>query len=303
MRIVSTRLSIILIVIFWACNKKNGDVNNIGFRENIKFNHLFIVIDDSTYKYLFDSLKFPANFAKTKEDTINAGATSWTGKYIYGINNYLEIFKQGGAEGTKMGDLGLGFITNKFGTTDSLQNYWKKTLDSIHLENMVITDNGKTHPWFKSVSIPDVDSLKISAWVMEYSREEMNFAGFTGKDLLGEIEFSEYSKHVRAKLRNIPVDSVKNVGIFNKITSLVINLTDKDLSYLKKFLADIGFTEKNNSFSKDDFIITYSLTESDHFLLKEIGFSLLKKIPKEKYSFGKIEMTVDGDKGKMKFRY
>ncbi len=40
-------------------------------------------------------------------------------------------------------------------------------------------------------------------------REEMNFAGFTEKDLLGEIEFSEYAKHVRAKLQNIPVDSVK----------------------------------------------------------------------------------------------
>ncbi len=288
---------------FWACNKKNGDISNIGFRKNIKFNHLFIVIDDSTYKYLFDSLKFPENFAKTKEDTVKAGNTSWTGKYIYGISNYLEIFKQGGAEGTKLGDFGLGFITNKFGTIDSLQNYWKKTLDSIHLENMVITDNGKTHPWFKSVSIPDVDSLKISAWVMEYSREEMNFAGFAEKDLLGEIEFSEYSKHVRAKLRNIPVDSVKNVGLFNKVTSLDISLTGKELSYLKKFLPDIGFTEKNNSFSKDDFVITYSLTESDHFLLKEIGFSLLKKIPKEKYSFRKIEMTVDGDKGKMQFGY
>jgi hypothetical protein len=33
------------------------------------------------------------------------------------------------------------------------------------------------------------------------------------------------------------------------------------------------------------------------------GFSLLKKTPKEKYSFRKIEMTVDGDKAIMKFRY
>ncbi len=88
-----------------------------------------------------------------------------------------------------------------------------------------------------------------------------------------------------------------------RVTSLDISLTVKELSYLKKFLPDIGFTEKNNSFSKEDFIITYSLTKSEHFLLKEIGFSLLKKIPKEKYSFRKIEMTVDGDKGKIKFMY
>jgi Family of unknown function (DUF5829) len=282
MRIVFVSISLILLIMFGAFNKKREDTNNTGFRKNIKFNHLFIVIDDSTYKYLIDSLKFPENFAKTSENTTGSGSDSWTGKYIYGISNYLEIFKPGGAKGTAFGDFGLGFGTNKFGTIDSLQNYWMKTLDSIHIENMVITDSGKSSPWFKSVSIPNVDSLKISAWVMENSREEMNYAGFTETDLSGEIEYSEYAKHVRAKLQNIPVDSVKNDRLFDKVTSLDIN---------------------NKSFSKENFIITYSLTKSEHFLLKEIGFSLLKKVPKEKYSFRKIEMTVGGDIAKIKFRY
>jgi hypothetical protein len=301
MRIVFLSISIIMIAMFGAFNTKSGDTS--GFRKNIKFNHLFIVIDDSTYKYLIDSLKFPQNFAKISEDTMNAGTASWTGKYINGISNYLEIFKPGSAQGTVLGDFGLGFSTNKFGTIDSLQNYWTKTLDSVHIENMVITDNGKTSPWFKSVSIPNVDLLKISAWVMENSREEMNYAGFTEHDLSGEIEYSDYAKHLHAKLKNIPVDSFKDNRLFNKVTSLDISLSGKELSYLRKFLLDIGFTEKNNSFSKEDFIITYSLTKSDHFLLKEIEFSLLTKIPKEKYSFRKIEMTVDGDKAKMKFKY
>ena len=303
MRITFANISLILIIIFGACNKKSGDTNNIGFRKNIKFNHLFIVIDDSTYKYLIDSLKFPENFAKISEKTMNAGSETWTGKYINGISNYLEIFKPGGAQGTKLGDLGLGFITNKLGTIDSLQNYWKKTLDSVHTENMVITDSGKTSPWFKSVSIPNVDSLRISAWVMENSREEMNFAGFTENDLTGEIEYSDYLKHVKAKLHNIPVDSVKNDRLFDKVTSLDISLSDRELSYLKKFLLNIGFAEKDNSFSNENFKITYSLSKSAHFLLKEIGFLLLKKIPKQKYSFRKIEMTVDGDKANMKFNY
>jgi len=274
-----------------------------GFRRNIKFNHLEVVIDDSTYEYLFDSLKFLKIFAKTSEQTIDAGNESWTGKYISGRSNYLEIFKPGGAQGSKLGDFGMGFMTNKFGTIDSLQNYWTKTLDSVDVENRVITDSGKTTPWFKSVSIPDADSLKVSAWVMEYAKEKMNDAGFTDNDLSGEIEFSEYAKHKTAKLLNVPVDSVKYDKLFDKVTSLDISLSGKELSYLKLFLFDIGFTEKNNSFSKKDFRITYSLTESDHFLLKEIGFSLLKKMPREKYSYRKIEMIVDGDKAKMKFKY
>gem|GEM_PF-5801638 len=76
MRIVFLSISIILIVVFGAFNKKSGDTSNIGFRKNIKFNHLFIVADDSTYKYLIDSLKFPENFAKISEDTMNAGSAS-----------------------------------------------------------------------------------------------------------------------------------------------------------------------------------------------------------------------------------
>ncbi len=303
MRILFLSLSAMLIFIVSAFDKKSKTKSDIEFRKNIEFNHLFVVIDDSTYKYLIDSLKFPANFAKTSENTMNTGSASWTGKYINGAGSYLEIFKPGGAPGTKFGDLGLGFSTNKLGTIDSLQNYWTKALDSVHIENMVITDSGKTSPWFKSVSIPNVDSLKISAWVMENSREEMNYAGFTENDLSGEIEYSAYLKHVRAKQQNIPVDSVKNDRIFNKVTSLDLSLSDKEFSYLKKFLVGIGFTEKNKAFSKDNFTITYSLTKSEHFLLKELGFSLLKKIPKERHSFSKIELIVDGEKGKMKFSY
>jgi len=293
----------ILMTLLVAFDKKSSNANDSAFTKNIKFNHLFVVIDDSTYKYLFDSLKFLKNFAKTFEQTVDAGNESWTGKYLFGVNNYLEIFKPGGVEGAKLGDLGMGFMTNKFGTIDSLQNYWTKKLDSVHVENKLITDSGKTIPWFKSVSIPDVDSLKIEPWVMENTKEEMMSAGFTENDLSKEIDFAEYSKHVTAKYRNVPVDSVKYDKLFNKVTSLNISLPGKGLAYLKSFLIDIGFTEKNNSFIKEDFTITYSLNETEHFLLKEIHFSLLKKMPKEQYSFRKIDMIVNGDKATMKFKY
>jgi Family of unknown function (DUF5829) len=302
-RIVFVSISIIFLIFFGAFHKKTESANNTGFTKNIKFNHLSVVIDDSTYKYLFDSLKFFEEFAKTSEQSVDAGSESWTGKYVRGKSNYLEIFRPGGAKGIKLGDLGIGLMTNKFGTIDSLQSYWTKTLDSVHVENMVITDSGKSTPWYTSVSIPNVDSLKITAWVMENAKEEMNYAGFSESELSGEIEFSEYSRRITAKLRNIPVDSVKYDKLFDKVTSLDISLSNKELAYLKGFLLDIGFTEKDSSFSKEDFRITYSVTNSEHFLLNEIVFSLLKRMPKGRYAFRKIVMIVDGDKAKMKFTY
>ena len=173
----------------------------------------------------------------------------------------------------------------------------------MHVENTTTTDNGQTAPWFTSVSIPNIDSLKVSAWVFENSKEEMHFAGFSDHDLSGEIEYTDYNKHISAKFRNVPLDSIKNNKVLDKVTSLHISLSGKELSYLKHFLLDAGFMQKNNSFSKDDFIITYSLNEQQHFLLKEIGFSLLKKMPEEKYSFRNIDMVVNGSKATMKFKY
>jgi hypothetical protein len=302
-RIILLSISVALIAMFGAFSKKDKYPDNPRFRKNIQFNHLFVVIDDSTYKYLLDSLKFPGDFAKTSEESVSAGSASWTGKYIYGISNYLEIIKPGSLKGSALGNIGLGFITDKFGTIDSLQSYWTKTLDSVHTENRVITDNGKTSPWYKSISVPNIDSLKISAWVFENSKEEMSYAGFTESDLSKEIEYSEYYKHIRAKFRKIPVDSIKNDRLFDKLTSLALNLSSIELSYLRKSLLDIGFTKKNNSFSKDKFIITYSVTESPHFLLKEIWFSLLKEVPKKSYSLRKIDLIMDGDIATMKFKY
>ena len=123
MRFVFISVSMILIIMFGAFNGKSQNINKAGFRKNIKFNHLFVVIDDSTYKYLFDSLKLPKNFAGISEQATDAGSASWTGKYLFGISNYLEFFKPGGIKESKSGDFGLGFTTNKSGTIDSLQNY------------------------------------------------------------------------------------------------------------------------------------------------------------------------------------
>ncbi len=121
MKVALISMAASLIIALNACNHNDEQSNNSEFRQNIQFNHLFVMIDDSTYKYLFDSLKLSGPFAKTKEETVNAGNESWTGKYVYGLGNYLEFFKPGSIKESKVGELGMGFMTNKFGTIDSLQ--------------------------------------------------------------------------------------------------------------------------------------------------------------------------------------
>ena len=273
-----------------------------GLKKNIHFNHLFVVVDDSTYTYLFDRLKLPQDFAWTSEQTQDAGSASWTGKYIMGTNNYLEIFKAGGLKGSKEGDCGLGFTTDKLGTIDLLRTYWAKTLDSVHVDHTTSNNNGKIDPWLTSVSIPNVDSPNITAWVYENSKEEMKYAGFTNQELTTEISYRQYTKHITAKLRNVPLDSVPDNKLFDKITSVSLNLSSKESSYLSRSLLDIGFTKKGNSFIKEDFQITYLLTDSDHFLLREISILLAAPVPRKTYSSQKIALQVEGNRAKMSFK-
>ena len=123
MRVGFVSISAILICMFGTFNREPGSMHH-AINKNIMFNHLFVVIDDSTYRYLFNSPALPENFAAVKEQTTEGGIATWTGKYFSGVSNYLEFFKAGGNTNGKLGDLGLGFTTNKLGTLDSLQHYW-----------------------------------------------------------------------------------------------------------------------------------------------------------------------------------
>ncbi|GAB3794976.1 hypothetical protein GCM10028819_10240 [Spirosoma humi] len=273
-----------------------------SFRKNIHFNHLFVVVDDSTYTYLFDRLHLPKDFAWTREQTQDAGSASWSGKYIMGTHNYLEIFKAGGLKGSKVGDGGLGFTTDKLGTLDSLHTYWANTLDSVHVDHTTSNNDGNVEPWFTSVSIPNVDGLNIRVWVFENSKEEMTYAGFSDQELTREISYWQYTKHITAKLRKVALDSVVDNKRFDRITSVSLTLSRKELSYLRRSLQAIGFTKKGNSFIKGDFQIRYLLTESAHFIVNEIGISLAAPLTRKTYSSPKIVLLVEGKRARMIFK-
>lgn len=298
----------LLIILFVGCKQFNKDeqthVFKKDFQKNIMFNHLFVVLDDPTYNYLLDSLKILDDFSRNEESTVDAGEESWSGKYMHGKNHYLEIFKPGGSQNDKFGDFGISFMTNKLGTIDSLQKYWITTTDSITLSNRVyVEDDGKSYPWFRYLSIPNPDSLKIMPWLMENEKELMISIGFTEEDLLHEIEYRDYLKYTMAKQKGISLDSVKYEKAFDKVTSLYLTLSEAELSLLREYLIAFGFTEKNKTFSGNDIDINYSISKSEHFILDQIDFSLLDSLPNGKYQFRNLEFNVDGNKASLKFRY
>lgn len=294
-----------LITLVWSCqNGIEKPFNATLYTKHIQFNHLYIVIDDTTYNYLLDSLNFLDRFSINMEMNVNAGEESWVGKYLFGKNNYVEIFKPGGFGEYKLGGTGLGFMTDKLGILDSLYGYWNEKLDSVTVDSRdFVKENGDSTLWFRYITFPDKDSVPIKPWLMEYTREHMLSSGFTDNDLLHEFEFWDYMRSNKASSLGVSPDSIKYNKLFDKITSLHLILSDDELSHLRQSLNEFGFEEKENTFSKDDFEIRFSITEARHFILNQIDFSLLDTLKKQKYSFRNLELLINGNTASLKFNY
>ena len=287
-----------------ACGqvKKLSDKTH-SLEQHIKFNHLYVVLDESTYNYLTDTLPFFKQFSGFKASSTNTPAESWSGKYLHGKNHYLEIFKPNSYKGAAIGDFGMGFMPNKLGTLDSLYNHWRKSFDTVSRTDKNIVDNGVTSKWFTSLSIPAKDSLKVHIWLMEHSREEMLYAGFKDEDLEKEIEYWDYLRNMRAKTAKTTPDSIRYDKLFDRVSLVRLKVSNKELSFLRKNLMHLGFVERNKVFQGNDIAIKYEVTEAPHFILQQIDFDLAGNTKREDIVLNRLTITMAGDKASFVFNY
>lgn len=297
-----------LVICLFSCNTKSDiptkEFSKFSLSDNIKFNHLYVVIDHPTYKYLFDSIPFLNEFANIKENLIETGEESWSGKYISGKQHYLEIFKPGGADNIEFGAFGMAFMTNRLGTIDSLQKFWTANLDTVAIQTRTISlSETETIPWFKSLEIPNRDSLSINSWVMENSQEIMILDGFKEEDLKRTIDYSEYVQRSKATQKGISYERAEYDKPFESITSIILTLSDAELDYIEKYLQSLGFKKTVDRFERQDFEIFYKIDNAEHFVLNEITFKLRDSLESREYVFKNINFKTEGRTGKMTFNY
>ena len=304
MRIKHILFAILLLGI-WSCSEINQKSQiPPSFAKYINFNHLYITIDDATYDFLLDSLNILDQFSVNQMSEVYAGEESWSGIYLYGKHHYLEIFKEGSFGENRFGDFGLAFMSDKLGTLDSVHISWSTKFDSVTFDHREMTDqNGNDQSWFNYVEIPNADSLHIQPWLMEHTREHMTDCGFAEHQLKNEIEYWDYIKNMLSTTYNIPSDSIKYGRLFEKVTSLQLTLSEDELERLELYLKDFGFNETDNTFSKDDFKIKYQLSESTHFILNQIDFSLFDSVSAQEQSFRYLDFQMAGYEASLKFNY
>jgi len=285
-----------------ACSSKN-EHNESKFKEHIRFNHFYVVMDDSTYNNLFDGLQILDDFSYNKEQIVNTGEKAWSGKYLFGRHQYLEIFKPEGDKKGRFGELGLGFVTDKSGTLNFVRNEWKRKKEETSFSNRKIVREGRSTPLFQLASIEHSDSLRIFSWLMEYQKEEMKSVGFTDQDLQEVISWKEYSVHRRAADLKINPDSVKFEKAFDRVTQLYLTLTQFELESLKKSLLYFGFTEKGNSLISQDITINYNISQQKGFVLNQIDFKLIGSMKQGIYRYRNLEFNINENRATLKFLY
>jgi hypothetical protein len=261
------------------------------------------VIDDSTYKNLFEGMKILEDFSYTKEQSVDSEKKSWTGKYLFGRHQYLEILRPDGDKKGRVGEVGLAFRTDKLGTMNLIKDHWENNDENFTYSQRKIKRKGKLSPWFDFLSLQQSDSLRVFSWLMESPKEELRSVGFSRADLKKVISWEKYSNHRRAKDLKIPADSVAYEKNFNRITQLHLTLTQYELDGLKRSLRDFGFTESGNKLVSQDVTIEYVISKSKQFLLNRIDFELAGPMKPGTYSCNNLEFKVTEDSAHIRFLY
>ena len=150
----------------------------------VYFNHLYVVLDDKTYRAIqgsdFLQIAFPG---KEKRSTRTAAGETWSGTYFYCQDNYVEFFGSGNGpvtgkpsrgghwqSGAQEGWAGLAFSTDRPGGAAAVRQTLKKAygydpfheLRQMHAGEQVID-------WFYQVRLAERLGMgSFEAWVMEY---------------------------------------------------------------------------------------------------------------------------------------
>lgn len=214
----------------------------------VNFNHFYLVIDSADLVAIKNSDFIKNKFAATVTKTTKADSgVTWTGTYLFGLDNYFEIFDSTGA-GEQTGYGGIAFSVDGTGEIQQLDTVLRKKYKTESIVREKQFDDKKV-PWFTSLDIDDSAfymQSHIYWWVMEYKQEYYDYNHW--KYINNQLTRTTYLSQYAAERKN---------KIFQKFTGITLNTTIQEKTMLSGFLIDCGYKKIDaNSFaSPENFII------------------------------------------------
>jgi hypothetical protein len=140
----------------------------------VYLNHLYLVLDEQTYRDVTDSGFMRGEFANFEErTTVSQDGKSWTGAYFYGEQTYIEFFLAGRDPQFKSNESGLGFGVEQAGAAEIYYNRLKERFGA-QAEKGLITQkiNDRDIAWFHDAYVNYKDDKQtFFDWLMEYEKD------------------------------------------------------------------------------------------------------------------------------------
>ena len=262
----------------------------------VNFNHFYLVIDSADLVAIKNSDFIKNEFAAMQTKTTKAdSAATWTGTYLFGLDNYFEIFDSSGV-GEPTGTGGIGFSVDGIGEIQQLDTILSK---KYKIETRVREKqfDDKKVPWSTLLNIDDsVFNMQthIYWWVMEYKPEyyDYNHWKYTNNQLTRTTYLSQYAAERKNK-------------IFKRFTGITLNTTSQEKDMLAGFLLNCGYKKiDDDSFvSPENFIIHFlARKKGDRYAIASVSFETNEPHSGTEKISPNIEIEFQNATGKIVFK-
>lgn len=214
----------------------------------VHFNHLFVYVDSSDIAAINHSDFIKNEFGSYSVRTTSADSDTWTGHYLYGLDNYLELFSA--ANKDELGFTGLAFSVDSVGEINQLNTLLQKQYKTTVSVRQRRIDE-KMIPWFTSLEIDDTAFFNQSYlffWIMEYKPEYFAYHHWQYK--ADKLTSEAYLKQFDTSRKN---------KILKRFTGATLKTSAHEKDFFTVFLAHCGYKkiDENSFASPDNFIIKF----------------------------------------------
>jgi len=239
----------------------------------IYFNHLYVVLDDRTYRAIQASDFLRSAFpGREQRSTVTAAGETWSGTYFYCQENYLEFFGQSTGKhwrsGAQEGWAGLAFSSDRTGGVEAVRQLLKEFFGyEPFYELRKLNVGGNPVNWFYYVRLAEQIGLdSFDSWVMEYHPDIFKMKGIplpTSGELSRRTYLSPWSPEDKASSKR---GEQRSAPVFSKVIAATINMGASQAASYSSILQALGYSKKE---------------ESGQVLLLAYGFTLTIRLQSE----------------------
>jgi len=197
------------------------------------FNHAYGVVDRETADAIEDS-DYLRDFANFEVRTTTGADKTWTGRYLYGRETYIELFGAGDLPGqdAAFGSTGMGISTEQDGDLTTVVDRLADEGVSEPIQFLQTRDfgDGIPVPWFDAI-LTTVEYDSFGAWAMEWRPEY--FADPRGK--------TEPPSHPGDVGRERYLSDAYRDHLMRDVTAIHLAVTQRDLDSTVPLLRAGGF--------------------------------------------------------------